>query len=464
MTAGGFEPADGESTQVDLGGEGPAQFLGFRSLPPDELADVKRHVAEDLLGVHHSRLTYSLMAMAALAVLYRHANGVGRFALWLRGLTGAGKSVAAKLFANMFGDFPIDSGRFVSWSSTPNYVQDRGYYFKDALYVVDDFKPDVTRNEHVVRILQAYADNHARGRLNSRAGANPTREIRGLLVCTAEDLPEHSASVIGRSVVVTVPQEAKDHTRYQHCLQYSAMYSGMMADFVRYVIASGWTARFVGEVEDLRLRLLSGVEGRQNDARVASNLALMGAAFRAACEYLGDVWPEANDRADHFVGVDLIALRDEMLASTREQQTSEVFLNCLAELIDNKRVTIEGWAQHTNPHAGIPVVGRAATVPGIGSVFKLSTQLCLEEVNRSLRTQGRPIVAASERTLIEQLLRDGRLYQPPLQPARGGAAGGARGRPNVQISLDNRNRRGFMIAAPVLFGPDYSSAGQSPRG
>ena len=135
--------------------------------------------------------------------------------------------------------------------------------------------------------------------------------------------------------VVTVPQRAKDLERGHRCLRQSANYSGMMADFVRFALASGWTARFAGEVEDLRRRLLAGVEGRQNDARVASNLALLGASFRAACEYLEDVWPEAQNQAAVFAETDLSALREEMLAGTREQQASEVFLHVLAGLIEH---------------------------------------------------------------------------------------------------------------------------------
>lgn len=195
----------GDETRVELTGQGVAAHLGFRPLAAEQVLPAKRHVVEDLLCAHDARVTHSLLAAVALAVLYRHADGLGRFALWLRGLTGAGKSFTAKLFANFFGDFPVSSGRFATWGSTPNFVQNQGYYFKDALYLVDDFKSDVTRYDQVVRVLQAYADNAARGRLNAKAVASPAREIRGVLVSTAEDLPEHSASLSARTVAVTVP-------------------------------------------------------------------------------------------------------------------------------------------------------------------------------------------------------------------------------------------------------------------
>ena len=448
VTADGFQPhAAGGPTRVDLSAAGIARHLGFRPLPAGELAAAKRHLAEDLLHLHDRRVTFSLWGMAALAVLYRHTTGVGRFALWLKGLTGAGKSFTAKLFANLFGDFPVNSGRFANWASTPNFLQNQGYYFRDSLMLVDDFKLDVTRNHLVVGLLQAYADNTARGRLNASATANPTREIRGMLVSTAEDLPEHSASTLGRLVAVTVPQRAKDVERGQRCLRQSAGYSGVMADFVRFALARGWTGRFAADALALQQQLLSGVAGRQNDARVTSNLALLGTALRAACEYLADAWPEGPDQAAAFVASDLRALRDEMLAGAREQQASEVFLQTLAGLIEHRRVRIESWARYEESSRHAPVIGRVAPPTGRGTVFVLCTSLCLEHVNTSLRAQGRPPVAASVKALLDQLDADEKLIHPPEAQAARAPRGGRR---TTQVSLGIGNRRGFLIAESVL--------------
>lgn len=107
ITAAGFAaPADGPDYRVDLADAGPARHLDLTPLAAEGLPQLKRHVVEDLLAAHDRRVTYSLLAAVAVAVLYPFAPGVGRFALWLNGLTGAGKSFLAKLFANFFGHFP----------------------------------------------------------------------------------------------------------------------------------------------------------------------------------------------------------------------------------------------------------------------------------------------------------------------------------------------------------------------
>src|SRR5262249_11241693 len=156
------------------------------------------------------------------ALLHRFAGDANRFALWMTGLTGSGKSFLAQLFMNFFGRFRPSSGSFVTWSSTGNYVQRQGFFFKDPRYLGDGYKPDVVYHGQVVRILQTYADSTGRGRLKSDATTNTTRPIRGLLLSTGEDIPEHSASALARSLVIEVPQGEKDVARGQRCLEGSA--------------------------------------------------------------------------------------------------------------------------------------------------------------------------------------------------------------------------------------------------
>jgi hypothetical protein len=249
---------------VDLGDEEQARHLGMRPLG-DEVLRVKRHLVEDLLPLHERSVTFSLLAASAAAVLQPFAPGVGRFALWLVGLTGAGKSFLAKLAMNFFGDFPVSSGRFATWSSTPNYLQRQGYFFRNSLFLVDDYKPEVPHYS-IVRILQTYADGTARGRLKSDATTNLSRPIRGLLVCTGEDVPEHSASAMARSLVVKVPQREKDLTRGNRCVVECGNYGGVMADFIRWLIANGGGGVFAERVTALQQRFYADVAGRRTTA------------------------------------------------------------------------------------------------------------------------------------------------------------------------------------------------------
>jgi hypothetical protein len=148
---------------VDLSAEEKAQHLNLLALPEGQLADLRRHVVADLLALHEPPVTYCLLAVAALAVLHPFAGVPNQFALWLRGLTGAGKSFAAKLFACFFGPFGLAEGGFVTWASTANYTQQQGYYFRNTVCPVDDYKPSLIPHAQIVKILQALRRQHRPG-------------------------------------------------------------------------------------------------------------------------------------------------------------------------------------------------------------------------------------------------------------------------------------------------------------
>jgi hypothetical protein len=454
ITAKGFEQIDESSggLRVDLNDEEHARFLDMKLLEPEELLRVKRHLVEDLLLLQDRTVTYSLLAATAAAVLQPFANGAGRFALWLVGLTGAGKSFLAKLFMNLFGDFPVSSGRFATWSSTPNYLQRQGYFFKDTLYLVDDYKPEVISPYNIVRILQTYADGTARGRLKSDSTTNVSRPIRGLLLSTGEDVPEHNPSAMARSLVIKVPQREKDLARGGRCVKECSKYSGVMADFIRWLITNGRMKVFAERVLALQQRFYSGVVGQQNDSRITTNLAVLGAAFEQMAEYLADVWPEWETEARRFIEEDLIAIRDEMLGEVKEQQASEVFLRTLADLVQCNEVRIDGLRSQGGDADRKPMIGRVAgNLPiTVGqerdSALVICTSLAKREVNKCLQEQGRPMLKITDRALLQQLREDGKLLEANGQLLDDSA------QPTRRIWLEGRQLRGFIISRTELLG------------
>jgi hypothetical protein len=303
VTADGFAAdGDGGGPRVDLSGEELARHLGL--LPPPtacELLQLKRHVVEDLLQLNDRRAAFALLGAAAAALLMRFAPDADPFGLWLVGPTGAGKSFLARLFMNLFGNFPVASGRFAAWNSTANFLQRQGYYFKDALYLVDDYKPEVMHPQQAVRVLQNYADRTGRGRLRADATTNATRPVRGLLVSTGEDLPEHTASVLARCVVVPVPQRPKDVERGERCGAECGRYRGLTADLLRRVLADRRHEGFADRVRGHRRRYHRDVAGQPNDSRVAGNFGLLSAGFEEATRYLADAWPARREPARRAV-------------------------------------------------------------------------------------------------------------------------------------------------------------------
>ena len=464
ITDRGFEKCDDStsSIRVDLGDQDQARYLDMQALAEDELKRVKQHLVDDFLPLHDRRVTFGLFAASAAAVLQPFVPGVERFAMWLVGLTGAGKSFAAKLAMNFFGDFPAESGRFATWSSTTNYIQRQGYFFKDAMYLVDDYKPEIVQNWQIVRIMQTYSGGGARGRLNSDATAKTSRPIRGLLVCTGEDVPEHNASAMARSVVIKVPQQEKDLVRGRRCVSEARNYSGVMADFIRWLIAGARSTKFTDRVTELQRRYYSDVKGQQNDSRIATNLALLGAAFEQMAEYFGDVWGDWAVETKRFVEEDLLAIRDEMLGEVKEQQTSEIFLRTLADLIRFNHVRIDGLRDQGQDAIHKPVIGKVAgvrrgqfggTVPGVDQGrLEICTSIAWMEVNRCLQSQSRSPLKGSESMLLRQLAESGKLLDASGQPMKGGNL-------THRVRLDgSKQKYVFAIRKAELLGDDREIA------
>lgn len=441
MTDGFIATMGPNGLEVDLSGEEQARHLGL--LPPgtpDEGLAIKRHVAEELLQLHVRRVTFSLLGATAAAILTRFVPEANPFALWLVGLTGAGKSFLARLFMSFFGDFPVASGRFAGWSSTANFLQRQGFYFKDALYLIDDYKPDITRQSDVVRTLQNYADRAGRGRLKVDATTNVTRPIRGLLASTGEDVPEHTPSAMARSIIIPVPQQEKSLLLGQRCQEWSSRYRSMTADFVHYVLAQHRQNHFIYHYRRRKSHIQSCIDGQLNDSRIANNFALLAAGLCVMADYLSDVWPDGQRVINRFIDDDLYELREAMLWTVVEQQPSVVFWTTLCTLLQHGIVTVDA---RSSERAGVRLIGKAK--PASDLVY-ISTELALEAVNTSLRNQGRGNLPMTISALLGQLRSEGRLLDSsgePL-PAHGAPL------PPCQPRIEGIARRCFTTSRALL--------------
>ena len=449
ITADGFLDRPLEYPRVDLSRVERASKLDFRRLDPADLDRVKRHIVDDFVLLNEPRVTYSMLATVALAVLYRFTDGLNRFAPWLTGDSGVGKSFLAKLTANFFGDFPLRDGEFVTWNSTPNYIQRVGHFFRDAIYPVDDYKPELMKPEAAVRVMQGYGDSTGRGRLNADATTNTTREIRGWLLCTAESIPDHSASSIARSIVILMRAARMDLERGRRCLAERSYYSGVTADFIRFLLAENRIPVFRSELSRLQEFYYRDIVGQQNDIRIAGNFAMLAAAFGEMAQYLAPVWPAWQGEVERFVIRDSVALRNDMLGCVREQQACEIFLGTLRDLVENRHVTIDGWltTMSTLQHSSFAkVVGRLEQTPSGHRLFAITTSLALEEVNGSLVRQGRSGIKITPKALLDQLHQGGYLVdQAGRCLTRDSAQDLTR-----QTTIGGRNLRAFRVPISTI--------------
>lgn len=130
--------------------------------------------------------------------------------LFLGGQTGAMKSETSALALQHFGaDF---SARAVpgNWTDTPTDLEMKAHAAKDALFIIDDFKPNGRpKNEadrmHSLadRIFRGVGNGAGRGRRTANLKQRPDYPARGFVIASGEDLPK-GQSCRARLVIVEV--------------------------------------------------------------------------------------------------------------------------------------------------------------------------------------------------------------------------------------------------------------------
>jgi hypothetical protein len=119
---------------------------------------------------------------------------------------------------------------------------------------------------------------------------------------------------------------------------------------------------------------------------VSANLAVLAAAHAEFAEYLGDIWPAWQEEVRRFGEEDVPALLSQMMGAVRVQRAVEVFWNTLVNLIACGRVRLDD--SDSTSHA--PVIGKC--LPGRKAAWVVPG-LALAEVQKTLRDQGRPLLA-----------------------------------------------------------------------
>lgn len=448
LVPGGYVDLDGyheavegdDVPAIDLAGHEKARWLGLRRLEPDELSRVKRHILDDLVGINDRDVVYAMLAAVVLPIALRPAGIAAWPLIWFAGLTGSGKSLLAGLAANFHGDFGgPSSGRHMSWKSTGMSILATGYGFRDALYLVDDYKREDVRHSDAVMVLQCYGDRSGRSRLRSDATMNTTRSIRGLMVCTGEDFPDSNASGLGRAVVVRVPNPERDYNRVARCLDQCQLYRGWMAAFIADYIRHDRASEFRTRVEHWQRRYLERIRGRTNDSRIATNHACVAAAFELFASFMKDVWGEAEAAAavrsfaEDYLEEMVMAAAGDVEADT----PARIFLRILGDQITFGRVRIDGLGPtiyYDDGREKDKIVGRMfrstfCTLRSLtdlhdDDVIQLSLSFARAAVQGQLRQEGRPDLQITDRTLVNQLASLGCLVDPDdQQPIADGHVG-----------------------------------------
>src|SRR5262249_48494606 len=134
---------------------------------------------------------------------------------------------------------------------------------------------------------------------------------------------------------------AEDLRHGHRCLQQCAHYPGVMADFLRHLLAHERPRAFAEEVLARRDAFHRAVAGNPNALRVAGKFRLLAAALGGILAYFVDVWPAAEEVGRRFIAEDLVRQCTDMVGAVREQRASAIFVAVLAGLLQQRRVRVD---------------------------------------------------------------------------------------------------------------------------
>lgn len=315
--------------------------------PPSEpsLRMLGKHLVKDLLDLKDHATMYPLvghLALAPFASLIQPLTGKQKPAMHLQGVSGGGKTFLANLLHRFFGNF---DGRPLSWVSTDNSLEAEGYWLKDVLVVVDDFKAATSNLSKMIRIMQDHANSQGRGRLKPGGKTEDAKYIRGLLLSTGEDFVSNVESVFGRTIVLEV-EPKQNQAAGRRCLACAGQYPMFMPGLIHHVISRpSWKEDFRREVDEMASLLQEELPSFSNAARIASNWALNAVGFTWFVDFLASVGAlgreEHRDMLEEYDGI----IKDQIQRHAEKVLSADpikVFFEMLGQRLATGAVSVDG--------------------------------------------------------------------------------------------------------------------------
>lgn len=268
------------------------------------------------------------------------------FMIWIYGKTGTMKSTISALALNHYGSEWAYNKMPASWGDTPAKIEMRAFIAKDVPLILDDFARDV----HTARGLDRKAEDtirrlvnrQGRGRMTSQMTARLDFPPRGLILSTAEQLPQ-GQSIIGRLMGVeihpgeiekekmTEGQEARHH--YGHAMAGYLLWLAEQWDGLRRTLPGQWA--------ELRDRALQ----ESGHLRIPSAIASLYVGLDMALAFFTERGAIVQSDADGWrkVGWDaLIALALEQKRLVHEEDPVERFTRIFQALMVQQKVYLVG--------------------------------------------------------------------------------------------------------------------------
>lgn len=388
-----------EELIISMEGEGQAENLDMSLISDKDFEDLKKHIKNDLLTLADFETTHSCFAHAMLPAIepFVDVDDKTKYAFFLRGQSGTGKSFLMTAMQNFYGTFPED---VVTWASTPYAIQRLGYFFKDCMFLVDDFKQsNITNYSTMLQILQTYSDNTARARLMSSGKAAGSWPIKGFVAITGEDTIAGEASNIARMITIEYSGTKRDIDKGERVKRIKQLYKAFTPRYIQHILQQDKDK--ISDTRQAYLReFLKLIEGQANDVRIARNMAILMTSYTYLAHFL---WNKKD--AEAYIAKlksYLSSLLTDVMGKTLEEKSSRRFWELLQEYIANDSLQI---APDTNTFTTADKRGKIVGFKSGDKIF-LIHKVAFAEVQKLMKQSGEPLKHGLN-AILQDLRSDG---------------------------------------------------------
>jgi L-rhamnose mutarotase len=400
ITASGAEKNN--EVYIDLSSKELAQYLDIKTLDDNEYLKLHKHINDDLLTLTDFGLSHSMLGhtMSPIIEPWLYGEDPTRYVLFIKGASGEGKSFLAKVMSHFYSPNMIT---YENWGDTSNRITRAGYDFKDALYLVDDWKrSNIKDMGGALGVLQSYADRSSRGRLNKDATLQKTMPIRGVLVITGEDIAEGQSSVLARTITLNYEQPRKDLLKGGRVLKNKKDYSAVTGRYISYILGMQNKEEHFQEFRiKQHAEFYDRIIGEHNDIRIARNYSLLLTSYHFFANWFWDA--ATAKRNEEELKNYFFTNMSYVVNVSADQRPAETFWETLNDLLAIGKLRIQTSASVDTSDApkNIPIIGFYGS-----NTVHILMKVALNEVEKYLKSSGESL-AFSKTTIIEDLHKAG---------------------------------------------------------
>ena len=328
---------------VDTHNKPHSQFLGFKTADNSKLCELLMHIKNDFLNTWPRRVTMTTLAHALMPCVTYHLGIKKKYTLFLEGLTGTGKTEILHAVQFLWGAFHA----LVNLASTGKGLMSMAHDFKDALLVFDDYKGlGYQQISAVCQVIQYSYDPNTAVKLTRESKLMSPKGNRGVLGMTGEMFPSNDAAMVARTLLIEMEKQDTTSTRdsYANVLKYREDYCCITPYFISYFLNLDHD-EIKSELLEMTKNFYDRRRGEQNADRISYNLAVNSIIWKIFCHFMHDMGVVDSTERDELVREHTghaLSLQEDMMARCGEEQSGNVFLNTLTQMIIAKSVIVEG--------------------------------------------------------------------------------------------------------------------------